>query len=77
MQKLLTAVAFAALAAAALSGQARAEAPCAWAGNHWDCGARHVYPRYYYQYPAGVIAQPAVPDGAGHAGHDYYGPRPN
>jgi hypothetical protein len=75
MNKFLTAAAFAALAITGLAGQARAEG-CTWTGNHWDCGDRHVYPKWYYAYPSSVIAQPASPEGAGHPTNDYYGPRP-
>ncbi len=43
MNKSLTA--FAALALVSLAGTARAE--CVWAGNHWNCGDRYIYPKTY------------------------------
>jgi len=75
MNKFLTAAAVAAVALVGLSGAARA-ADCVWAGNHYDCGDRHIYPKWYYSYPAPVIAQPPSPEAASHPTNDYYGPRP-
>ena len=45
MNKILTAAAFTVLALTALSGAARAE--CYWAGNHWNCPDRYIYPKTY------------------------------
>ena len=43
MSKLL--VATAALALIGFAGAARAE--CYWAGNHWNCFDRYIYPKTY------------------------------
>lgn len=45
MNKVLTAVAFSALALVSLGGVAQAE--CYWAGNHWNCPDRFIYPKSY------------------------------
>jgi hypothetical protein len=45
MHKIMTAAAFAALAMVGLTGVAQAE--CYWAGNHWNCGDRYIYPKSY------------------------------
>jgi hypothetical protein len=77
MIKFATAAALSVLAIVGTAGAARADEPgCTWAGNHWDCGDRHIYPKWYYYYPSPVIAQPVAPEQAGHPSNDYYGPRP-
>jgi hypothetical protein len=45
MSKILSAAAFSALAMVGLVGSAQAE--CYWAGNHWNCGDRYIYPKSY------------------------------
>lgn len=45
MSKVLTVAAFAAMAVAGFAGAAHAE--CYWAGNHWNCGDRFIYPKTY------------------------------
>ena len=45
MRKVLAATAFAALALVGLAGAAQAE--CYWAGNHWNCPDRFIYPKSY------------------------------
>ena len=45
MNKILAAAAFSAVAMAGLVGTAQAE--CYWAGNHWNCGDRFIYPKTY------------------------------
>jgi hypothetical protein len=45
MHKILAAAALSALALVALGGAARAE--CYWAGNHWNCPDRAIYPKSY------------------------------
>lgn len=45
MGKVLTAAALAAMVFAGFAGTARAE--CYWAGNHWNCGDRFIYPKTY------------------------------
>ncbi|HWD60539.1 MAG TPA: hypothetical protein VG308_19805 [Stellaceae bacterium] len=45
MKKVLAATAFSALALAGLTGTAQAE--CYWAGNHWNCPDRAIYPKSY------------------------------
>jgi hypothetical protein len=45
MSKLLAAAAFSALALVGLAGAAQAE--CYWAGNHWNCPDRAIYPKSY------------------------------
>ncbi len=45
MSKVLTAAAFAAIALAGFAGAARAD--CVWAGTHWNCGDRFIYPKTY------------------------------
>jgi hypothetical protein len=45
MKKVLAATAFSALALVGLAGAAQAE--CYWAGNHWNCPDRYIYPKEY------------------------------
>jgi hypothetical protein len=45
MNKVLTAAVFSMVALIGLVGAARAD--CYWAGNHWDCGDRFIYPKSY------------------------------
>ena len=45
MSKILSAAAFSALAMVGLVGSAQAE--CYWAGNHWNCPDRYIYPKTY------------------------------
>ena len=45
MNKIMAAAAFSALAMVGLVGSAQAE--CYWAGNHWNCGDRYIYPKSY------------------------------
>jgi len=45
MSKVIAAAAFSALALVGLAGTAQAE--CYWAGNHWNCGDRYIYPKSY------------------------------
>jgi hypothetical protein len=45
MKKVLTATAFSALALVGLADAAQAE--CYWAGNHWNCNDRYIYPKTY------------------------------
>jgi hypothetical protein len=45
MKKVLAAAAFSALALVGLAGAAQAE--CYWAGNHWNCPDRFIYPKTY------------------------------
>jgi hypothetical protein len=45
MTKFLAAAGFSALAVFGLASAAHAE--CYWAGNHWNCGDRYIYPRSY------------------------------
>jgi hypothetical protein len=53
MNKFLAgAAALAALAATGFTGAAHAQGQCVWSGNHWDCGDRAVYPKFY---PHGTI----------------------
>ncbi|HZK92545.1 MAG TPA: hypothetical protein VFC56_20585 [Stellaceae bacterium] len=45
MNKILAAAAFSALALVGVSAAAQAE--CYWAGNHWNCADRYIYPKSY------------------------------
>jgi hypothetical protein len=45
MSKILAAAAFSTVALVGLAGTAQAE--CVWAGNHWNCGDRYIYPKSY------------------------------
>ena len=45
MHKFLNVAAVSALMFAGLTGAARAE--CIWAGNHWNCPDRYIYPKSY------------------------------
>jgi hypothetical protein len=75
MSKVLVVAAFSALALVGLADAAQAE--CYWAGNHWNCPGRYIYPKTYpwstavigghYQRPMSPpesdINYPAVPAG--------------
>lgn len=45
MKSFLGAAALSAVALVGLAGTASAE--CYWAGNHWNCGDRYIYPKSY------------------------------
>jgi hypothetical protein len=45
MNKVLAAAAFSAVALVGLAGAAQAE--CYWAGNHWNCSDRAIYPKSF------------------------------
>jgi len=45
MKTLSTAVAVSLVTLIGLAGSARAE--CYWAGNHWNCRDRFIYPKTY------------------------------
>ena len=45
MSKILTATAVAALTLVGFAGAVQAE--CYWAGNHWNCPDRYIYPKTY------------------------------
>jgi hypothetical protein len=45
MNKVWAATACSAVALVGLAGAANAE--CVWAGNHWNCGDRYIYPKSY------------------------------
>jgi hypothetical protein len=45
VSKFLTAAALAAMTFVGFAGAAHAE--CYWAGNHWNCGDRFIYPKTY------------------------------
>ena len=45
MNKTLAAAALSALALVGVSAAAQAE--CYWAGNHWNCADRYIYPKSY------------------------------
>ena len=45
MYKLLNIAAVSALVLTGLTGAAQAE--CVWAGNHWNCPDRYIYPKSY------------------------------
>jgi hypothetical protein len=76
MSKVLAAAAFSALALVGLTGAAQAD--CIWAGNHWNCADRYIYPKSYpwgtaiingqYQRPMSPpqsdITYPVTPQGA-------------
>ena len=48
MRKILNTVTFSALILAGLAGLAGgAQAECIWAGNHWNCPDRYIYPKSY------------------------------
>jgi hypothetical protein len=62
MKNIFAAAAFSALATAGLAGAAHAE--CLWAGNHWNCGDRFIYPKTYPWSTAivnGVYQRPMSP----------------
>jgi hypothetical protein len=56
MKTILTSATALAVFWIAAPGEVRAQAQpqpqCAWAGNHWNCGDRAVYPKFY---PHGTI----------------------
>jgi hypothetical protein len=45
MYKLMNIAAVSALTLIGLGGAAQAE--CVWAGNHWNCPDRYIYPKSY------------------------------
>ncbi|MBV8779287.1 MAG: hypothetical protein JO258_18990 [Alphaproteobacteria bacterium] len=45
MRKILTTATLSALALLAVTAAAQAE--CYWAGNHWNCADRYIYPKSY------------------------------
>jgi len=45
MNKVLTSAALSLAALVGVAGAARAD--CYWAGNHWNCGDRFIYPKSY------------------------------
>ena len=55
MNKILVAAAFSAMALVGLAGAAQAE--CIWAGNHWNCGDRYIYPKTYPWHTAIINGQ--------------------
>jgi hypothetical protein len=80
MSKFLAGAAFLALAIVGLAGAAHAQG-CTWMGNHWDCGNRYVYPKYYphgtvvgdvtvtlepYKMPGAPVAPPYYPPAPGY-----------
>jgi hypothetical protein len=77
MSKVMTVGAFAALAIVGLSGAAQAE--CYWAGNHWNCADRYIYPK---SYPWGTVigngqySRPMAPPASDEHGAMPYQPYP-
>lgn len=62
MSKILAAATLSALAIAGLANAAQAE--CYWAGNHWNCGDRYIYPKSYPPDTTlinGVYSRPMAP----------------
>jgi hypothetical protein len=47
MKQLMTGLAVCALTAIGAAGAAHAQANCVWAGTHWNCGDRAIYPKTY------------------------------
>jgi len=47
MQRILSVAALSVLALAGLAGSALAAGDCIWAGNHWNCPDRYIYPKSY------------------------------
>jgi hypothetical protein len=83
MNKALTVAAFSLVALVGLAGAARAE--CYWAGNHWNCGDRFIYPKTFpwgtavvngqYQRPPSLKRRSRSPDAPARRISDWQSPR--